>query len=229
MRAHRRRKFGAPDGRPASIDRFDFGQQRLAVAGARHRAHGADGRERGLRAEISALVGRQFAMDQRKAGVAAEDRASVPRQAVVKAARQRIDADDRGDAERDAGQKNTQAREPAAQIAQGEPQDWRQKGEARLGGRSRFAHCAAMASSRYARPQADRAVAARSEIEIMRDQHQRRPALRAADRTVESMIARPVASSRLPVGSSAISREGRGASARASATRCCSPPESWAG
>ena len=39
----------------------------------------------------------------------------------------------------------------------------------------------------------------------------------------------PVAESRLPVGSSAITRAGRPASARAMAVRCCSPPESWLG
>ena len=38
-----------------------------------------------------------------------------------------------------------------------------------------------------------------------------------------------VASSRLPVGSSASTSAGRLASARATATRCCSPPDSWSG
>jgi hypothetical protein len=52
---------------------------------------------------------------------------------------------------------------------------------------------------------------------------------RARAAKMRSTIALPVASSRLPVGSSAISSDGLGASARASATRCCSPPESWAG
>ena len=39
----------------------------------------------------------------------------------------------------------------------------------------------------------------------------------------------PVAKSRLPVGSSASSTAGRTTKARASATRCCSPPESTLG
>ncbi len=39
------------------------------------------------------------------------------------------------------------------------------------------------------------------------------------------MIAWPFAPSRLPVGSSASRIAGRGAAARASATRCCSPPD----
>ncbi len=44
-----------------------------------------------------------------------------------------------------------------------------------------------------------------------------------------SMMRCPVAVSRLPVGSSANNTLGRAAKARAMATRCCSPPESWAG
>ena len=43
------------------------------------------------------------------------------------------------------------------------------------------------------------------------------------------MMVAPVAASRLPVGSSAKRIWGRMLKARASATRCCSPPESWAG
>ena len=39
----------------------------------------------------------------------------------------------------------------------------------------------------------------------------------------------PVSKSRAPVGSSQRSTSGRLATARAMATRCCSPPESWAG
>ena len=51
-------------------------------------------------------------------------------------------------------------------------------------------------------------------------------ALRANSR---SATASPVVWSRLPVGSSANSSKGAGASARAIATRCCSPPDSCAG
>jgi hypothetical protein len=42
-------------------------------------------------------------------------------------------------------------------------------------------------------------------------------------------ISRLVAGSRLPVGSSARRIGGRLTKARAMATRCCSPPESWCG
>ncbi|ONR51323.1 hypothetical protein A8E12_08985 [Burkholderia cenocepacia] len=43
---------------------------------------------------------------------------------------------------------------------------------------------------------------------------------------IRSMTAWPVAASRLPVGSSANRIAGRVTNARASATRCCSPPDS---
>ena len=46
---------------------------------------------------------------------------------------------------------------------------------------------------------------------------------------ISSITRAPVAASRLPVGSSAKSTRGRWLKARARATRCCSPPESWAG
>ena len=44
-----------------------------------------------------------------------------------------------------------------------------------------------------------------------------------------SRIAAPVAESRLPVGSSASTTCGAPATARAIATRCRSPPDSWVG
>jgi len=47
--------------------------------------------------------------------------------------------------------------------------------------------------------------------------------------SVSETIFSPVCVSRLPVGSSANSTAGRVTKARASATRCCSPPESWRG
>jgi anhydro-N-acetylmuramic acid kinase len=47
--------------------------------------------------------------------------------------------------------------------------------------------------------------------------------------SMRSITCAPLSASRLPVGSSAKSTRGRCTKARASATRCCSPPESWAG
>ena len=54
----------------------------------------------------------------------------------------------------------------------------------------------------------------------------RRARVSASSRPI---TAAPVASSRLPVGSSASTRRGSRTSARAIATRCCSPPESRSG
>ena len=83
---------------------------------------------------------------------------------------------------------------------------------------------AAAVSLDPARAHADHAVATRGKRCIVGDEHERRSTPRGRSNR-RSMIARPVASSRLPVGSSAIRIVGRGQSARASATRCCSPPE----
>ncbi len=73
------------------------------------------------------------------------------------------------------------------------------------------------------------ALAARRQRGIVRHQHQRRAGLRGSARTAGRQIEAPVVVSRLPVGSSANSTAGRVTEARASATRCCSPPESWRG
>ena len=48
-------------------------------------------------------------------------------------------------------------------------------------------------------------------------------------RSMASSTTMPVRTSSAPVGSSQSSTSGRLAMARAMATRCCSPPESWAG
>ena len=64
---------------------------------------------------------------------------------------------------------------------------------------------------------------------VVGDQEQCRVAAVVQITYSRRMTASPVAPSRLPVGSSASRRLGSPAKARASATRCCSPPESWAG
>ena len=67
---------------------------------------------------------------------------------------------------------------------------------------------------------------ARRQLGIVRDHDQRR--LRASlEQELEHRS--PAAASRLPVGSSAKSTLGRVIVARARATRCISPPESWDG
>ena len=90
------------------------------LAALRHAAHRRDRRQRAVRFEKALLVGGKAAMDQRERRVAAEDRAPFAPQAVVERARETFHADDRRDAERDAEEKDPQAREAAAQVAQGE-------------------------------------------------------------------------------------------------------------
>ena len=70
--------------------------------------------------------------------------------------------------------------------------------------------------------------AALGDRRVVRDQHDRQPLVSHSVCSSATMPS-PVAESRLPVGSSASSTRGALASARAIATRCCSPPESWEG
>jgi hypothetical protein len=138
-----------------------------------------------------------------------------------------IDSADGSRSERDAGKKDVEARKPAAHFAQGEGEGERQ------GARGR--HPVHSAAASIGSPSATR-----PELTFSR-----RPHLPASDgscvtstkvmpRSVclpnsRSEICSPVLLSRLPVGSSAIRIFGSGASARAMATRCCSPPDNWPG
>ena len=72
------------------------------------------------------------------------------------------------------------------------------------------------------------AVGAAGHFGVVRHQHQRRSRL-AFRSSSRSRTSRPFAESRLPVGSSAMTMGGSTTKARASATRCCSPPESCTG
>ena len=69
---------------------------------------------------------------------------------------------------------------------------------------------------------------ARREVGVVRDDDQGHPGSRLSS-TSSACISSPVAGSRLPVGSSARRTRGLDHGARASATRCCSPPESSPG
>ena len=66
-------------------------------------------------------------------------------------------------------------------------------------------------------------------VGIMGNQQQRRPMLGLHAEQQIHHDACQVPASRLPVGSSASSSRGAGAKARASATRCCSPPDNCPG
>ncbi len=147
-------------------------------------------------------------MDQRKRRVAAEDHASLTRHPVAERLRQALDADDRGDAERDADEEDPQAREAAAQVAQREAQDRRaglrkRRGDGRVHAGTSAASSTAPERIRMTRSQ--RAASAGSWVTSASVAPRR-----AGSAKIRSMIARPVASSRLPVGSSAISSDGLG-------------------
>ena len=69
----------------------------------------------------------------------------------------------------------------------------------------------------------------RGQLGVVRHEHDRRCPVASWTVRSSSMMWRPLALSRLPVGSSASTIGGSLASARASATRCCSPPDSCDG
>ena len=77
--------------------------------------------------------------------------------------------------------------------------------------------------------QRDAAVHARGELEVVGGDQRREARLPAPARPAPRTHRTRSSGSRLPVGSSASSSRGALATARAMATRCCSPPESSAG
>ena len=149
-----------------------------------------------------ALRRRRLRAGSARTTVAAQDDAALAGDAVGQARRQRADAGDRHDAERDAGDEDVKAAQPAAQIAQREPQNG-------TGASARNVRSRSGSGSRdrplvdAAGAQPHHAVAAlrRARI-VVGDQDQRGAALDVAgEQQIDDL--RPVASSRLPVGSSA--------------------------
>ena len=84
-------------------------------------------------------------------------------------------------------------------------------------------------SSQPAVFEAQHAVARRGELRVVRRDHRRQTVLAMHFLQQVSAASSAVCSSRSPVGSSARSSVGRITSARAMATRCCSPPDSMPG
>ncbi len=180
-------------------------------------------------------------MRPRQGDVAAEQRLALPLEARTQGVGERADAGDDGDAERDAGDEDVETRKPAAQFAQREAEQTIAGTIGVAATRCRLAadrsrrSCGAPSPGEWLpRPDdapvghADDALAAPGERSswVTSTSVALRRALQANSR---STTCRPVLPSRLPVGSSARMMRGRGTSARASATRCCSPPDSWAG
>jgi hypothetical protein len=215
------------------VDGLDLDQRHAAVAGARHRPHGGGRRHPAGAIEKGAFGRTCLALDQGKGEVAAEDRAAFAGQSVLQAAGERADAGDRHHAQRQARHEHVEAAQPGAQLAHRKPQGQAEVAAARggrhagengghAGIRARAGSSMRPERRRTTRPQ--RCAKAASWVTRTRVVPRSRwPA------NMRSITCRPVASSRFPVGSSATRIAGSGASARASATRCCSPPDSSAG
>ena len=214
------------------VDRLQF-DQRLAgaVDRPRHGAQRRDFRHGAVAFEEGALFRRRLALDQIEGDVAAEDRPALAGDAVGHAAGDRADAGDGGDAERDAGEEDAEAAQAAAQLADREA---RRDGEpgARAPGVSQAA------APRHGSPrrrrsirrhpprlEPDHAAGAAGERQVVGDEDQRRAALRLRG---EQKIGDHRAVGGVEIAGRLVGKQDRrvGASARAMATRCCSPPES---
>ena len=128
--------------------------------------------------------------------------------------------DDGGDADGDADEEEQQAPPRRARFAHRHAQDEHHRGTA-LDRSPRVLDDAAVAQDQ---PR----VGHRRQLGVVRHEHERRRRDRV-DLAQQIHDVAAVALSRLPVGSSASTIGGSLASARASATRCCSPPDSCDG
>src|SRR5690606_37917118 len=153
----------------------------------------------------------------RKLHVRAEHRPRLLADLALHRRRETLHGDERGDAERDRGQEQEEPPPREAAFAQRERQQPAKR------------HAAAAVSETIA-PSARRIVrrarAARCGSCVTSTSVVPRSRLSSSS---SSMMAWPVPASRFPVGSSANRILGSLTNARASATRCCSPPESWVG
>src|SRR5581483_8519282 len=229
--AHARLGYDGAVKRIGAVDCLDLHQRRLFVLRLRHGPHRRGDRKLPVAVEEGALLLRRLAVDEIEGDIAAEDHAAFAREAVRQASGDGTNAGDRHHPKRDTGNENVKAAEASAHFPPSEMQRKKTFPPARRGG-GRDAHDRAfsVAVSPSMAPERRRttrshwlASAASCVTSTSVVPRVRWPANR------RSMICRPVVSSRLPVGSSATRMSGLGASARASATRCCSPPESCAG
>jgi hypothetical protein len=200
------------------IDSLQFGEHRF-VAAARHRpqpyrrADCARGPHRGQ------LGGRGLALVHADLHVAAEDHLAARCDLARDGGAEAADRSQSGDSEEHAQEEQPQAREAAVEVAAGEGGGGAPANRAHAASRSE-----AMRPSCISTMRAQRSASETSWVIITKV-----APLSAWRANNWSMIAAPVALSRLPVGSSAKTIAGPGATARAIATRCCSPPDSSAG
>src|SRR6185436_11399993 len=144
----------------------------------------------------------------------AEQRLGLASQRRLEAGAERADGDQRAYAQGHAGEDRGQVPAAATRLTPGQAQ------------RDAQHHVGCPFTTRPSRSAIRRPARSASAASwVTSSKVERRSRLRASSK---STIWAPVAESRLPVGSSASSRGGVSATARAIATRCCSPPESWA-
>src|SRR5690606_36998749 len=201
------------------VHRLDLDQGLVRTIGKPgHRAHAGTDGEPALRFEEFALGRRRLALDQLEAHIAAEQDLALVLDAADDGAGDGADPADRADAQRDAGDEDQEAGQSAAHLADGEA-----AGEAQRHAVS-DSRPDSMRPDRISTWRSQRSASAGSWVTSTSVVPR---SLALANR--RSAICLPVAWSRFPVGSSAMTIAGSGASARAMATRCCSPPESAPG
>src|SRR5690606_105168 len=196
--------------------------RRRCLACAGHRLHPQTLRHLTISPEQRELFCAQRSLPDFHLEIAAENLAALRVEFAADRAGQCADRRQRADAEEQADQQQSQAPEAAMQVAPGDAPGHgpAQRGHAAL----------AAAVSETMRPSARVTTrshsAANASSWVMMISVAPVSARRAKS---SSTMPAPVFASRLPVGSSAKISGGRGAVARAIATRCCSPPESCAG
>src|SRR5438876_1826946 len=208
----------APVQRVPRLHGLELDQQARAVGGVpRHRrelAHGRGGGALGAQA-VEGTPRRGVGRPGRsELDVAARERLRLARERAVEAGGEGTDGDERGHAERDAGEERKEVTPRAGRRTPGRPK--------REGGGHGCPFRIRPSRSLTIRP----AWRASAWSWVTNTSVEPRLRFRA---TSSSMIWAPVAESRFPVGSSAKRSFGRSATARATAARCCSPPDSSAG
>ncbi len=208
--------------RVARLDRLelDEGGMTVGLHRARHGAAVDPAHQLALLTQEVGLLGRGLAIEQRDRDVAAQDLARVGAQAFFDGAAEREDGGDGAHAQRQTGDEQAKAAEAAAHFATRQPE-----GEVHWA-----ASLCGVRSSPTTSPSAIRRMRSQRPARVMSWVIRISVAASArASSNKRSITCLPVAPSRLPVGSSASRSLGRPTKARATATRCCSPPDSCAG
>ena len=209
-------QLNRPNQRIGPVNRLHL-RQHARLTGNGHRAEIDNFRDRrGNAVKISPFLGTGEAVGEFDLRIAPQKDGALFGQARLNGRAHRAHGGNGSHAQGQAGQKHPKAAQATAQFAPGN----------RPCQSGRQAHAAASST----RPSTSRTIrsqrAASSGAWVTRTSVAPWRSRRAK---IRSMIAAPLALSRLPVGSSARRIAGRGAAARAKATRCCSPPDIWAG